>query len=235
VKEMKRQEQIKAHFDQEAAEFDAIIQKIIPYYNQLIEAVVASIPFSKEQSFSVIDLGCGTGTLAQTILQTYPQAELTCVDLSQKMLTLAKHKLGSDIKCLACPFEELIFDQTYDVAVSSLALHHLDPINGHRDFYQKLYQALNPAGIFINADVIKTDNPQLQAAFMEKWIVYMQRKISRQEIQERWLKSHFEEDRPVPLMSELQLLKEIGFQNIDVVYKYYNYAVYLGQKGSSGK
>jgi tRNA (cmo5U34)-methyltransferase len=233
VKGLKRQQQIQAHFDQEAAEFDAIIQKIIPYYNQLIEAVIASIPFSKEQSFSVIDLGCGTGTLAQAIRQVYPYVELTCVDLSREMLKLAKYKLGSGIKCFACSFEELTFDQTYDVAVSSLALHHLDPTSGHRHFYQKLYQALNPGGLFINADVIKTEDPQLQAAFMEKWIAYMQRKISRQEIQERWLKSHFEEDRPVPLMGELQLLKEIGFQSIDVVYKYYNYAVYLGRKGTS--
>ncbi|MTD42277.1 methyltransferase domain-containing protein [Erwinia sp. CPCC 100877] len=230
---MKRQQQIQAHFDQEAAEFDATIQKIIPYYDQLIEALVASIPFQKAQSFSVIDLGCGTGTVAQAIQQAYPHAELTCVDLSQEMLTLAKHKLGPDINCLACSFEELTFDQTYDVAVSSLALHHLDNLAGHRQFYQKLYQALNPGGLFINADVVKAGNPQLQAVFMEKWIAFMQQQISMQEIQERWLKSHFEEDRPVALISELQILEEIGFQNVDVVYKYYNYAVYLGQKRTS--
>lgn len=227
---MKRTEQIQAHFDQEAQEFDDIIQKIIPYYDQMIEAIVASIPFEKDQPISVIDIGCGTGTLAQAIQEDYPNAVITCVDMSEEMLRMAKQKLSNQVTCIASSFEQLTFETSYDVVVSSLALHHLEDQAVHKQFYRQIYDALNPNGLFINADVIKASSSDLQEAFMQKWIAFMNQKITLKEIQERWLKSHFEEDRPQPMMTELKTLETVGFQDVDVVYKYYNYAVYLGRK-----
>ncbi|MEI5993050.1 class I SAM-dependent methyltransferase [Candidatus Enterococcus mansonii] len=227
---MKRTQQIQAHFDQEAQEFDDVIQKIIPYYNQMIEALVASIPFDTDHPISVIDLGCGTGTVACAIQEVYPNAVFTCVDMSEEMLTIAKQKLNNQALCISSSFEKLTFDTTYDVVVSSLALHHLENQASHQQFYRQIYDALKPNGLFINADVIQASSPQLQEVFMQKWIAFMNQQITLKEIQERWLKSHFEEDRPQPLMEELKTLETVGFKAIDVVYKYYNYAVYLGKK-----
>lgn len=227
---MDRTKQIKNHFDQEAQAFDTIIQQIIPYYNQMIEAMIACIPFEKEATFSIIDLGCGTGTVAKAVQETYPNAQITCLDMSEKMLTLANEKLNHQAHCVQASFDTFTFDTTYDVVLSSLALHHLEDEQAHRTFYRQIYKALTDNGVFINADVIKATNETTQAVFMEKWITFMNQKISVKEIEERWLKSHFEEDRPVTLMSELATLSNVGFQTIDVIYKYYNYAVYLGQK-----
>lgn len=229
-KTMKRNEQIQAHFDQEAQEFDTTIQKIIPYYNQMIEAVVASIPFERDKPITVVDLGCGTGTLACAIQEVYPNAVITCVDMSEKMLTVAKQKLNNQVTCIANSFEKLIFETNYDVVVSSLALHHLEDQAAHQQLYHQIYNALNQNGVFINADVIQASSPELQESFMQKWITFMNQKITLKEIQERWLKKHFEEDRPQPLMTELETLETVGFQYVDIVYKYYNYAVYLGKK-----
>lgn len=227
---MKRNQQIQAHFDQEAQAFDEVIQKIIPHYDQMIEAIVASIPFAKDRPLSVIDLGCGTGTVAQAVQNIYPNAVITCVDLSEEMLEIAKQKLNNQVTCIVSSFENLTFETSYDVVVSSLALHHLEDQAAHQHFYRQIYQALNHTGLFINADVIQASSTELQEAFMQKWITFMNQQITLKEIQERWLKSHFEEDRPQPLMAELQTLEQVGFQAIDVVYKYYNYAVYLGKK-----
>ena len=35
---------------------------------------------------------------------------------------------------------------------------------------------------------------------------------------------------PAPLMAQLRWLAEIGFSNVDVIWKYYNFAVYGGAK-----
>lgn len=227
---MDREQKIITHFDNEAAEFDTIIQQIIPYYNQMLEALVSCIPFGTEDEFSIIDLGCGTGTISKMIQDKFPKATITCMDISEKMLDIANEKLSQKAKCIKGSFDTFEFDNSFDVVVSSLALHHLDGEQAHIDFYRKIYSTLKREGVFINIDVVKTTNSFLQDMFMEKWIDFMLENVSKNEVEDRWLKSHFEEDRPVTMMSELDALSSNGFKDIDIIYKYYNYAVYIGRK-----
>ena len=149
-----RIDRIKKHFEEEAAEYDIIIQKLIPHYNQMIDALVSTIPFSKESTFSVIDLGCGTGTISKAVKNEFPNINITCVDISGNMLELAKNKIGGDVTCIPADFNSFNFPQKYDLIVSSLALHHLENDNDKLEFYRKIYSALNQDGVFINIDVI---------------------------------------------------------------------------------
>lgn len=43
---------------------------------------------------------------------------------------------------------------------------------------------------------------------------------------------YYAEDRPACLASHLKMLAGCGFVGIDVVYKYYNYAVMVAEKAS---
>jgi len=79
---------IKTHFEQEAAEFDGIIQKLIPYYNQMLDALVSVIPFPESRAIHVIDLGCGTGTIALRVKTRFRRAKITCVDIAENMLEM---------------------------------------------------------------------------------------------------------------------------------------------------
>ena len=56
---------IKEHFETEAFEFDSQIIKIIPYYEQMITALIDSVQFKPFAAIRIIDLGCGTGTVSQ--------------------------------------------------------------------------------------------------------------------------------------------------------------------------
>jgi len=53
------------HFEQEAKKYDEIILTLIPNYRQMVEVLVSILPFEQDQIFSVIDLGCGTGTISR--------------------------------------------------------------------------------------------------------------------------------------------------------------------------
>ncbi len=91
-----RIDRIKSHFEEEAKRYDTIIQTLIPNYSQMIEALTAIIPFNTKQSFDAIDLGCGTGTISKAITERFPNASITCVDVAQNMLEIARSKLGGD-------------------------------------------------------------------------------------------------------------------------------------------
>ena len=226
-------EKVKQHFEAEAQEFDEIIRRLIPYYEQMLDALVAALPFSKSQSIRVVDLGCGTGTIARWIKDIYPQAKITCVDIAEKMLQIARAKLsdaGNDVRYQLGNFEDYQFDTTYDVAISSLALHHLVTDKDKIKFYHQIYDRLTPGGVFYNADIILGSSSYLQKHYMEKWREYMLLQVTVEEIEQKWLPQHYEEDRPANLMSQLAWLQNIGFIEIDVIWKYYNFAVYGGRK-----
>ncbi len=63
---------------------------------------------------------------------------------------------------------------------------------------------------------------------MEKWKSFMKKHVSEEEIENRWLPQYREEDRPAKLMDQMTWLSDIGFTQVDVVWKYYNFAVYGG-------
>jgi tRNA (cmo5U34)-methyltransferase len=221
---------IKKHFEEEAHEYDMIIQRLIPHYNQMIDALVSVIPFSHDKAFSMIDLGCGTGTISKSVKLEFPNANITCVDVAEKMLEIAKAKIGGDIICIQADFNEFEFLRKYDLIVSSLALHHLENDSDKLAFYKKIYSALNHGGAFINIDVVLGSDNALQDAYLKKWTEFMRANVSESEINNKWLPTYYAEDRPAALMTHLDMLKEIGFSCVDVIYKYFNYAVYIGKQ-----
>jgi len=226
-----RIDRIKKHFEEEAEEYDVIIQKLIPYYNQMIDALVSVIPFSKENTFSVIDLGCGTGTISKAVKNKFPNVNIACVDISENMLEIAKNKIGGNVNCIQADFNSFNFPQKYDLIVSSLALHHLENDNDKLEFYRKIHSSLNQGGIFINIDIVLGGNDFIQDLYMKKWREFMEKSVSSEEIDGKWLPNYYAEDRPAKLTAHLNMLKECGFTDIDVIYKFYNFAVYTAKNG----
>ncbi|MDR2963752.1 MAG: class I SAM-dependent methyltransferase [Bacteroidales bacterium] len=228
---MSRIESIKNHFEAEAREFDATILKLIPHYEEMIAALVAALPFGKNEAFSVIDLGCGTGTLAQKVKRAFPNARITCVDIAENMIAIAKLKIGDDNRFIVSDFYNFDFPERYDAIISSLALHHLANDDDKQMFYRKIYNALAERGVFYNADVVLASTPYMQDLYMAKWREFMAKSVSPEEMERKWIASYHAEDRPASLENHLKCLREIGFANIDVVWKYYNFCVYGGGVG----
>lgn len=229
---MNKSDKVKAHFEEEAAEFDQLILKLIPHYEEMINALINSIPFKKEDSIKVMDLGCGTGTITKSLKEKFPNARVTCLDLAENMIEMAKIKLDQyeDINYVTGDFYHFDFPEKYDVIISSLALHHLITNDDKKEFYTKIYKALNPGGVFLNADVVLGSNEYLQELYLEKWKEFMNQNVSIKEIEEKWIPAAEEEDHPAPLIDQLDWLRDIGFKDVDVIWKYYGGAVYGGYK-----
>jgi tRNA (cmo5U34)-methyltransferase len=224
---------IRKHFEEEAQEFDRIIVTLIPDYPRMVEALVAVIPFESSAPVRVIDLGCGTGTVAERVLASFPNAQVTCLDLAENMIAMARAKLKHHphVHYVAGDFNNFDLDGNYDVVVSSLALHHLMTNDDKRQFYRRIYGSLRSGGVLYNADVVLGSSDFLQAVYMQQWRIFMGRKVSREEIEGKWIPKYEAEDRPAKLTDQLAWLAEIGFADVDVIWKNYNFAVYGGRKG----
>jgi tRNA (cmo5U34)-methyltransferase len=177
-------------------------------------------------------LGCGTGTIAERIKTAFPNASITCVDIAGNMLEMAKVKLAGQpaVRFVRADFNRFDFDGEQEAVVSSLSLHHLATDGDKRSFYRKIFDALAPGGVFTNADVVLGSSGGLQRAYMDRWKAFMRKSVPADEIENKWIPKYHEEDRPARLTEQLGWLEEIGFTGVDVVWKYYNFAVYGGMK-----
>ena len=168
----------------------------------------------------------------ERVLDAYPNTRVTCLDLAENMIEMAKAKLSQHphTRFLVGDLNTFDFDATYDVVVSSLALHHLVTDEDKCAFYARIHDALAPGGAFYNADVVLGSGEALQTMYMRKWQAFMRQNVSQDEMENTWLPKYYDEDRPAPLVDQMARLTEIGFADVDVVWKYYNYAVYGGTK-----
>ena len=225
-------ENVKNHFEEEAKEFDSLILKLIPYYEEMITSLTLTIPFNTQETIKILDLGCGTGNVSKAVKEKFPQSKITCVDLAENMIYMARTKLSnySDIEYKIGNFSKLDFDNDYHVIVSSLALHHLKTDEEKKRLYSKIYDALRDGGVFYNADTVLGSNTYLRKVNVEKWKNYMLKNLPMDEVEQKWLPTHYEEDFPASLMDQLDWLSQIGFKELDVVWKYYQGAVYGGIK-----
>jgi tRNA (cmo5U34)-methyltransferase len=223
---------IQQHFDDEAPDFDRIIVTLIPEYRRMVDTLVRAIPFPPTAAIRVLDLGCGTGTVARALADAFPNAHLTCVDLAASMIAIARTKLASHphVHYVVADFYTLKVDGPFDVVVSSLALHHLVSDDDKRWFFRRIYDWLAQSGAFYNADIVLASNEFLQDFYMEQWRAFMSQSVSSQEIDGKWMPQYLAEDRPSPLVDQLLWLGQSGFRDVDVLWKYFNFAVYGGIK-----
>ncbi|MBP7461430.1 MAG: class I SAM-dependent methyltransferase [Candidatus Delongbacteria bacterium] len=225
-------DRVKNHFETEAQEFDEIIVKLIPHYHQMVDILIDSIPFTQNQAIRTADLGCGTGTIAKHIADHYPDSTIRCLDIAPKMITMAAQKLA-DHKTATFQvgdFTALDPSDGYNLIVSSLALHHLISDQDKRDMYQRIYDLLLPGGVFLNIDVVLAATDHLHRLNINRWIEYMKCHVPDDEIQQKWLPTYQAEDHPALIFHHLKWLKEVGFNGVDVIWKYFNFCVYTGIK-----
>lgn len=123
------------------------------------------ILFPNVKNKSVLDLGCGFGWHAR-YAQENGAKRIVGVDISEKMLTEARtFDNQSRIEYLCSSMENINFPpQSFDVIVSSLALHYV------QDFHaicHKAYELLTPGGVFL----FSVENPIFTSNEKQQWIM----------------------------------------------------------------
>ncbi|MDD5593706.1 MAG: class I SAM-dependent methyltransferase [Candidatus Margulisbacteria bacterium] len=226
-----RLRQVFEHFDGEAKVFDEGILKSVPHYRQMIGVIVEMLPFPRQKKVILADIGTGTGNISYNIKSAFPNSELVCIDLSPRMLSVAKEKLASfsGVEYIQADVSAYRFDRRFDAIVSSLTLHHLETDADKHAFHKKAFRALKKGGYFINADIIIAPDKKMQDVNLAKWQGFILKSSSREFAADRY-KKYKAEDRPAVLLNELDSLRRAGFRSVEVFWKYYNFAVYGGVK-----
>ncbi|QDV76153.1 class I SAM-dependent methyltransferase [Botrimarina mediterranea] len=188
-----------------AASYDAAGPVIHPYYDEVQAAVVAAVPFGASGAVKIIDLGGGSGRLAERLLTAFPAATVTVVDPSGPFLELARERLarfGDRAGFVSSRAQESVWRRLVgpvDAIVSTSALHHLDAEEKNAVF-AACCDSLEPGGLFVNGDEYRPPSDATYLAYLQEWGDHMRSAVaagltppSFAEVVDRWAERNLDD------------------------------------------
>ncbi|KQC04982.1 MAG: hypothetical protein APR53_09260 [Methanoculleus sp. SDB] len=158
------------HFNDTADRYEGLIVNIIPNPALFFDSALDCIPDGR---ITVLELGSGTGYVTEQILRKNPDAEITCIDMTPEMLSIARKKPTlAGVAFLEGDFRDVWPDGQFDVVITTLCLHHL-PDADRATIVRRIHTSLNNGGRFINGDVFKPDHAWEEAIYSTRWGRYM--------------------------------------------------------------
>jgi len=198
---------VASHLGIKLAEYDLRIRTFIPNYEEMLDVAASAIP---RRARSIVDLGTGTGALAERCLRRTSRARLLGIDADGEILKLAERRLGSRTRLLRGSFTRTSLPAC-DAVVASFALHHIRTRSSKQSLYCRIRAALQPRGVFISVDCQPAANRGLAREQHRQWKSHLLSSYPGKQAA-ALLASWAHEDTYVPLQAELDLLRRSGLK-----------------------
>ena len=202
----------------------------------------------KNECFTVLELGCGSGWLSAAILKNFPNAKVILLDGSETMLSYAaeqlkEYKNRTVYKTFQLEDENFLDMIKDDVkfVVSSLLIHRLFA-NDKQTLFKNVYQKIIPHGGFLIFDLIEPVT-EVQRKYLQQEFDDIVKKQSQNSDGNLFAYDYFikrgwnyfaylddPNDKPSPLFEQLKWFEKVGFNGVDVFWCFSGHAIYGGYK-----
>jgi tRNA (cmo5U34)-methyltransferase len=205
-------EEMGSFFDRRADGYESHM-KNIGFDSEAYLRASAPLP-QTDKKVRILDLGCGTGLELQYLFERMPDARVTCIDLSEKMLAI----LAANYRDRAAQLEiirgsYLTWDYPeaeFDYVISVNTMHHLLP-EPKMQLYRMINRTLKPGGMYCESDYM------VDEARMEQYLACYQRIIDHGTIFRQ--NGFYHIDIPFTIAIQKELLLKGGFGNVEVFFE----------------
>jgi len=220
-------------FDEDVAVvFDDMLERSIPFYKEVIDLICQFICLHVKKEAHVVDLGCST---ANTLLALYKKSDknyhLLGIDNAEAMLHLARQKIqayGAKIALQAGDITEVDLNGK-DAILANYMLQFIRPLQ-RATFVKKIYDALNPDGVFIFSEKIVFDDKVLTKQMIDLYYNFKREQgysdfeiAQKREALENILIPYTEDENK-------EMLKNAGFSTIETLFKWGNFVTFVAKK-----
>lgn len=231
-------DQIRERFDQDVERFShletgntAQVDSVLSL-ELIAEAAAAIHPKAR----TLLDVGCGAGNYTLKVLERLPNLDVTLVDLSQPMLERALERVSAattgQVRKIQADIRDVeLGEAKFDVIVAAAVLHHLRTDSEWRAVFTKLHRALQRAGSLWIYDLVDHAFPEIQSEMWARWGRYLTA-MKDESYRDHVFAYVEQEDTPKPLSFQLELLRSVGFGEIEVLHKNTCFAAFGARKGA---
>ena len=227
-------EEIRHRFDHDVERFASLAsgQSTTLDAPLVLELMVQAAAATNPHATRVLDVGCGAGNYTLKLLQSLPGLDVTLVDLSRPMLERAVDRISvaasGEVRALQGDIRELCLEESeFDIILAGAVLHHLREEVEWRAVFAKFFAALRPGGSLWISDLIEHSAPSVQAVMWERYGDYLTG-LRDEAYRDHVFAYIAREDSPRPLLFQIDLLREVGFRDVDILHKNNCFAAFGG-------
>jgi tRNA (cmo5U34)-methyltransferase len=181
----------------------------------------------------ILELGIGTGLVAEGVRARLPDAEYVGLDASASMLDLARVRLpGVELveADLLGDWPEVV-EGEFDLVVSAQTIHHIEGA-AKQDVYEQVFSVLSSRGRFLLSDRLAVE-PELFGHYVALW-QRTREQLGLDPLPADWTYDRYLEklaeagDVPDLLQTQLDWLEEVGFDPVTSFWQDGDRAVFGG-------
>ena len=196
----------------------------------ITEAAKRIVPNAEQ----LLDIGCGAGNYSLKMLSKLRNLECTLVDLSGPMLDKAFERLSEQthkkVQLVKGDVREVPLKQNhFDIILAGAVLHHLRDDQDWEASFKKIYDLLKPGGCFMISDLITQDTEILSEYTWERYGDYLEG-LGGKDYRKKVLDYVAMEDSPRSMNYQLDLMKKVGFQKVEILHKNMCFGAFGGIK-----
>ncbi|HTY79203.1 MAG TPA: methyltransferase domain-containing protein [Gemmatimonadales bacterium] len=218
-----------------ATVFDDMLRRSIPQYDVMRQAVTELAVRHVKPRTDVVDLGCSLGeSLAPLVDRFGGGCRYVGVETAAPMLEAARQRFRSQIDAGVVQIMDLDLRTGFPQVSASLILSVLTiqftPMEHRLRILEDVHTSLKPGGAFIFVEKVIGTTAQLDRAFVDLYYAFKQASgYTREEIERKRLSL---EGVLVPVTARWneELLKTVGFTQIDCFWRWMNFAGWIAVK-----
>lgn len=172
----------------------------------------------------VLDIGCGAGNNTLKLLQ-YAPASFDCdlVDLSLPMLQRATERIQAvtrgSIRAFQGDFRSIdLKKENYDVILAAAVLHHLRDEQDWETTFRKIYHVTALGGSVWITDLVAHETGPVQEMMWQRYEAYLG-DLGGEAYRDTVTACIEQEDSPRPVTWQLDLLRRVGFRQVELLHK----------------
>ena len=206
--------------------YDNVVQQIMPFYDTIQSETVDLVRTLKSDVKQWLDTGCGTGNLVEIALRFFPDTNFVLTDPTELMLKRAVDRLQAfpekRVRFLpSTPSEGLLSYENVlkPQVITAILCHHYFNIQQRRTATEVCYRLLEADGMFISVENIMPDSLQGTQLGLERWKRFQIEHGRESVMAEKHTKRFNSEYFPITVKEHLELLKETGFQTVELFWR----------------
>ncbi|MGL4855117.1 MAG: carboxy-S-adenosyl-L-methionine synthase CmoA [Lentisphaeria bacterium] len=221
---------------QVVAVFDDMVSRSVPFYNELQDCFVRFGKTFAQSNSNIYDLGCSTCTTLAYVASEVSDETIKFIGMDNSESMLAKSSEKLEQVGLSERFELQTVDLEGDFVIENASVVYLNwtlqfvrPL--HRDhLIKKIYNGLRAGGVLVISEKVVVSDSMINGMYIDYYHDYKRSQhYSDAEIAR---KREALENVLIPYRVDenIELLKRAGFENIDIFFKWFNWAGFLAVK-----
>lgn len=219
-------EEIRSRFDDDVERFSNLEtgQSATMDAPLAMELITAAAIASTSEIRNVLDLGCGAGNNTVKLRERLGHDfDATLLDLSQPMLNRAVQRVeavnAGKIETVCDDFRNVRWESaSFDTILAAAVLHHLRDDADWEAAFSKLYQTIRPGGSLWITDLVAHDHSAVQQMMWARYGEYLV-SLDGEDYRDRVFDYIDKEDSPRSVTYQLELLRSVGFDQIEILHK----------------